>query len=162
MKRLLMILLVASPYFLQSQNLPSWIKNPPADSNVIYAVGKGTSSNAETAERKARLDANVGLAEQVNPALVNVTTQLESKVRKNKVLKEKVKVVRKTVTGNLQDVSVVKKFTFERKGIHTAYILLEMPRKSINRSIVRAIDNDEELHNAVKETKAYKNLKTPL
>ena len=162
MKRILILLLVAYPYFSQSQNLPSWVKNPPTESNTIYAVGKGTSSNAETAERKARLDANVGLAEQVSPAVITVTTRLESTVRRNKALTEKVKVVRKTVTANLQDVSIVKKFTFEDKDIHTAYILLEMPRKSINQSIIQAIDNDKELYDAVKKTKTYKNLKASM
>lgn len=162
MKRILIFVMVAIPILSCGQSVPGWVKNPPKSNDKIYAVGVGTSGNAEIAERKAKMEANVNLAEQLETAVVSVTTKFEPVVRRNKALTEKVKVVRKTVVATLQDTQVSQKFATEENGIHKVYVLMEMPRKNVNQSIVKQIEKDEELHKALSNSKAYKKILTEL
>lgn len=156
MKRMLILIMIAVPIISCGQSVPGWVKNPPKSNDKIYAVGIGTSGSAEIAERKAKMEASVNLAEQLETAVVSVTTKFEPVVRRNKALTEKVKVVRKTVVATLQNTQVSQKFATEENGIHKVYVLMEMPRKNVNRSIIDEIEKDEELHKALSNSKAYK------
>jgi len=162
MKRIIALVIVALPISAYSQlfgqRTPGWVKNPPKSETSFYAVGQGSSPTLDVAERKARLNAGVVLAEQVEPAIESETTRLETVVRNNKVLKEKIHVIRKTLVATLHDTRVIEKHATERNGTHTVYILVEMPRKNISRSIVDQVKSDKELHEAVAKSKPYKEL----
>lgn len=162
MKRIFALVIVALPILAYSQlfgqRTPGWVKNPPKSGGSVYAVGEGSSSTPDVAERKARLNASVALAKQVEPTIETQTTRLQSVVRNNKVLKERVQVIRESVVATLHDTRVIEKHTAERNGTHTVYLLVEMPKKNISQSFVDQIKNDKELYQAVAKSKAYKEL----
>jgi hypothetical protein len=156
MKRLVLIILVLLPQILLSQSLPKWVKKPPTSSEMYYAVGMGSSGNEDVAERKARLDANVNLAKQVEHEIVTVTTRIETMIRGNKVLKERVRVIRKKVMATLTDTRVEGKHSVnERNGSVKVYMLISMPKSNINQSVINQVENDKELYATLSKSKAY-------
>jgi hypothetical protein len=162
MKRLIFIVLVTLPYLLYCQsntnNYPNWVNNPPKSTNKIFAVGVGSSSSMEIAERKANLDASVKFAEQIEPAIVTYTSRIDSVVKGKKILIEKVNIVRTTISATLSNTKISKKHGVEEDGKYTIYVLMEMPRRDIARSVVEEIRKDKELYNAVAKTEAYKQI----
>lgn len=143
---------------LFGDRLPSWIQNPPKSNTSFFAIGKGTSSNLDVAERKARLDANVGLAKQVEPVVETTTSRLAKSLRNNKVILQKIQVVRKTVVANLHDTKTVEKHKSENNGSHTVFILVEMPKQNISKAIVTQINADKTLYQALANKRSYKKL----
>jgi predicted transcriptional regulator len=162
MKRILALIIILLPIFTSGQILgkrtPDWVKNTPKSSENYYAVGEGSSATLDVAERKARLNANVKLAEQVGPVVKTETTRFENVVRNNKLLKEKVYTMRKTVVASLHDTRIVEQYSKEKNGVHTVYLLVEMPKKSIAQSIISQVNNDKDLHRALAGSRAYKKL----
>ena len=164
MKKIAFIIIILAPFLLMCQlaksQTPSWVNNPPSKRGMFVAVGNGSSTSASIAERKAVLDAQVNLAKQAEPEITTVTTRLANDLRNKSTLEPRVKVIRKTVTANLQDVRTIKKHTAERKGIHTVYVLVEMPKTSVSKAIVEQINHDDELKKALAKSKTYKQLAT--
>ncbi|MDY0348291.1 MAG: LPP20 family lipoprotein [Tenuifilaceae bacterium] len=149
MKRIIFVIIVLTPLLLMCRvagsQTPDWINNPPSKRGFFVATGVGSSANISVAQQKALLDAHVNLAKQVEPEVTTETTRLANALNRKSGLKPQVKVIRKSVTANLEDVRTVEKYTSESKGIHTVYVLVEMPKKAISRSIVTQINNDDEL-----------------
>jgi hypothetical protein len=162
MKRLLLLVIFAIPLVATAQRYPTrppkWYKTPPTAADRYYAVGKGTSASAEVAERKARLDANSKLAEMVEPAVVSVSTRIDSVVRGNVVLEEKVQIMQKRVKATLSGHRLANKSVTFKNDVYTVYILLEMPKRNLSRLIVEQINVDKELLGAISSTKVYRTI----
>ncbi|MFO8021414.1 MAG: LPP20 family lipoprotein [Perlabentimonas sp.] len=158
MKRIAWIIVILAPYLSQCQDLPLWVNSPPESSSKYYAVGGGTSVSADISERKARLDANVKLAEQVEPVVETTVSRIDSVVRGNEVLVERVTIIRKKVMATLQNVTETEKVTLENNGKYTTYVLLSMPKESIANSLLNQIKHDDDLHKALTRTSVYKEL----
>jgi hypothetical protein len=162
MRKLILLALLAFPSLLFSQTfsnkLPNWINNPTKSKDKLFAVGMGSSSNAEVAERKASLDASVKLAELIEPAIETHTSRIDSVLRGKKKLVEKVDIIRKTVSATLSDTRITEKHRIEEDGKYTVYILMEMPKRDIARSIVSEINKDKELYKAISKTSEYRQI----
>lgn len=158
MKRIIFAILIAIPTFSQCQNIPNWVNNPPKSKDKIYAVGVGNSGSADIAERKARMDANVKLAEQVEPAVYSYSSKIDTILIGNKMLIERFNVVRKKVVATLHNTQEVEKIGLEKNGTYTTYVLLSMSKKDINRSLVSLIDEDKDLKAALSKSSAYKKM----
>ncbi|HPI71337.1 MAG TPA: hypothetical protein PLF99_08400, partial [Tenuifilaceae bacterium] len=87
-----------------------------------------------------------------------ITSQIDSVVKNNVVLIEKVQTVRKKVQATLENTNIKERAVFEDNGRISVYVLIEMPIKEINRSVVNQITDDKELYSAIAKTKAYKQL----
>ena len=164
MKKIIFIIFVLTPFLLIYQaaksQTPRWVKNPPTKDGMYVAIGSGSSTQADVAKRKAMLDAHVNLAKQAEPEITTETTRLVSALSNKPSLESRVKVIRKTVTANLRDVRTIKQKASERKGIHTVYVLVEMPKNSVSRAIVEEINNDDELKKALANSDVYKQIAT--
>ncbi|MFP4556843.1 MAG: hypothetical protein ACLFNU_08235 [Bacteroidales bacterium] len=158
MKRIAWIIVILAPYLSQCQDLPIWVNSPPASNSKYYAVGEGTSISADIAERKARMDANVRLAEKVEPVVETTVSRIDSIVRGNELLVERVTIIRRKVMASLQNVTETEKVTLEDKGKYTSYVLLSMPKESIANSLLNQIKGDDDLHNALAETPFYRGM----
>lgn len=89
---------------------PDWYNNPPASDNKYYfGIGKGTSKDMSIAERKAVMQANLNLAEQITASTsTNGTTT--------------------TTEATLVDVSIEKKTCKKVESTYNTYILVKMKR----------------------------------
>ncbi len=161
MKKIVFIIFLLFPITLFAQTnsqLPDWINNPPSSRSKFYAVGKGSSRDAQIAERKADLEAKVKLAELVEPAVVTFTTRIDSIVRGNQLLIERVSVIRRSVNAQLLNVQIVKRHVQNDDGLHTVYLLVTMPRKELTQTLVNLVTNDKDLNLALSSNKEYQKL----
>jgi hypothetical protein len=162
MNKYSLYLLLFLPFTVYCQgtlsSVPKWVNNPPNSKDKIYAVGIGTSPSSDVAERKAIMDANVNLAEKVQPAVITVTSYIDSVVLGNDILIERVNIIRKKVEATLQNTQVIDKAVLQENGKYKVYVLVEMPKKEINRSVISHINQDKELYSAIAKTKAYKKI----
>lgn len=129
MKKLLFIALVLSTFSGLAQeatdSIPEWYSNPPKSSRKFYGVGEGVSNFLDIAEKKAMLNANLRLAEQVNTP-------------KKKEIKNKTKTVtgqdneetiqRTIVEAKLKGVTIIKKSVIQKSDKYYVYVLAEMKK----------------------------------
>ena len=162
MKQLIVFFIVVMPLFAMAQRYPTrppkWYKSPPTSADRFYAVGKGASASAEVAERKARLDASSKLPEMVEPAIVTVSTRIDSVVKGNTILEQKVQIMHKRVKATLSGHRLANKSVTFKNDVYTVYVLLEMPKRDLSRLIVEQINVDKELLTAVSSTKIYQTI----
>lgn len=130
MKKILLFTFLLTTFgsFAQSSadSIPDWVNNPPKSKKFFYSVGVGKSAMIDVAERKAILDANIKLAEMVEPAKVE-------KIRKNRqssggaTIEETIQ--REVVSVVLQGVSTIKRASFQKDDMYIVYVLVEMKKK---------------------------------
>ena len=161
-KKIILIAFLTIPMLSNCQNVgnraPKWIKKTPKSNSKIFAVGKASSASADIAYRKALLDANKNLAQQVEPVVNTKTTKIISAVENGKVVKQKVDVIRKKVSATLSGVSEIDKYQTQADNEFTVFVLLSMPKKAISRSIAYSIKEDSALLNKVGASKNYYDL----
>lgn len=88
---------------------PAWYNHPPTSDSLFYGVGVGESLDWSTAERKAIMEAQVQLAEQINdPKTVGNTT---------------------TTEATLYDVTVVQKIGKNKGDKHQIYVMLSTKKE---------------------------------
>lgn len=129
MKRILLLALILSSFSGIAQeatdSIPDWFSNPPKSSKKFYGTGKGVSNFLDIAEKKAIMNANLKLAEQVSTP-------------KKKEIKNKTKTVsgqdneatiQRTITeAKLKGVTIIKKAVVQRDDKYYVYILSEMKK----------------------------------
>ena len=162
MKKIIFIIIALAPLLIMCQNAesqtPNWVRKTPSKKGYFVATGVGSSADISVAQRKASLDARVNLAKQVEPEVITKTTRLANTLNSNLGLSPRIKVIYKSVSANLEDVRTVQKHTTEKNGVHTVYVLVEMSEKAVPRLIVKQINNDRELKDALAKTRAFKKL----
>ncbi|MHC1705864.1 MAG: LPP20 family lipoprotein [Tenuifilaceae bacterium] len=109
-----------------SNSVPDWYGNPPVSNKKFYGVGVGTSKSMEIAEKKAKLEANLQLAEQVEPAKVK-EIKTKTKSADGKIIEET--IIREIVNTSLSGVTQVKKVVTQKDDLYTIYVLVEMKKK---------------------------------
>jgi hypothetical protein len=130
MKKIILITLLLAAFGAYAQDatdsIPDWVSKPPASSKMFYSVGIGKSRMMDIAERKAILDANIKLAEQVEPAKVEKIKRT-SKSADGRTTEEIIQ--REIVNAILSDVRILKRFSFQKDEEYTVYVLVEMKKK---------------------------------
>lgn len=89
-------------------NAPDWYNNPPTSDTLVFGVGVGTSRDMSIAERKAIMQANLNLAEQITQPIVD----------ENKTSTE----------ATLSNISIVQKVWKKEGAQHNVYILISMKK----------------------------------
>ncbi|RPH34454.1 MAG: hypothetical protein EHM93_00025 [Bacteroidales bacterium] len=129
MKKILIITFLLTTMSTVAQEstdtIPNWFSNPPTSSRKFYGAGEGISAYLDIAEKKATMNANLKLAEQVNKP-------------KKKELKNKTKTVsgqdneqiiqRTIVEAKLKGVSIIKKSVVQKGDKYIVYVLAEMKK----------------------------------
>jgi hypothetical protein len=129
MKRILLfaLLLAAMNTIAQeaTDSIPDWFKNPPTSSRKFYGAGEGTSMSLDIAEKKAMLNANLRLAEQVKPPKVKEIKSTTKRVDGSN--KEEI-IQRTIVEAKLKGVTIINKSVTQKGDMYVVYILVEMKK----------------------------------
>ena len=128
---------------------PRWYRKPPQEQGRVFGVGEGSSSNQDVARRKAVLNANVQIAEQVETVLRTVTVKVDSIIKDDKVLIERVTNVRTSVKAELKGTSIEQIAYKKNRNGYTAYVLVAMDKESVRRTYVDALRSDAMLRDAL-------------
>jgi len=130
MKKLVLITLLFVAIGASAQtatdSIPEWVNKPPVSSRMFYGVGVGKSRMMDVAEKKAILDANLKLAEQVEPAKVKKIKKT-TKSADGRTIEETIQ--REVISTILSDVRVIKRASFQNDEEYTVYVLVEMKKK---------------------------------
>jgi len=122
----LMLAVITANAQQTSDSVPDWFGKPPVSNKKFYGVGVGTSKSMEIAEKKAKLEANLQLAEQVEPAKVK-EIKTKTKSADGKIIEET--IIREIVNTSLSGVTQVKKVVTQKDDLYIIYVMLEMKKK---------------------------------
>lgn len=129
MKNILLItfLLIAMSTAAQetTDSIPDWFKNPPTSSKKLYGAGEGTSPYLDIAEKKAMLNANLRLAEQVNQPK---TKEIKNKTKTVSGQDNETTIQRTILEAKLKGVTVIKKQVVQSGDKYIVYLLVEMKK----------------------------------
>lgn len=130
--------------------VPEWVlKGHPADATGVYAVGSAESDKLTTAIRMAELQAQYGLAAQVDGELSGSERMFEEDRGAGKPMSQYRQLIDKLVA----EVPVVGLETIEREvkpiaGRYHAFVLLKLPYEEFNRVLqarrAKAVDSTVE------------------
>lgn len=129
MKKILLFLLLFAAIDAIAQeatdSIPDWFKNPPTSSRKFYGAGEGNSPYLDIAEKKAMLNANLRLAEQVNKPK---TKEIKNKTKTVTGQDNEQTIQRTVVEAKLKGVTVIKKAVLQKGDKYIVYVLVEMKK----------------------------------
>ncbi len=129
MKRIILLALILSAFSGIAQeatdSIPDWFSNPPKSSRKFYGVGEGVSNFLDIAERKAMMNANLQLAEQVS---TSKKKEIKTKTKTVSGKDNEATIQRTIVEAKLKGVTIIKKFVIQRGDNYYVYILAEMKK----------------------------------
>ncbi len=114
--------------------VPEWaMEAPPADSSGVYAVGAGDSDKLTTAVRIADLQAQYGLASQLDAEISGSERLFEEDRGAGKPLSRYRQLIDKLVAEvPVVGLEVVEKEVIPLQGRYHAFVLLKMPYEAFN------------------------------
>lgn len=114
--------------------VPEWaMEAPPADSSGVYAVGAGDSDKLTTAVRIADLQAQYGLASQIDAEISGSERLFEEDRGAGKPLSRYRQLIDKLVAEvPVVGLEVVEKEVIPLQGRYHAFVLLKMPYEAFN------------------------------
>lgn len=129
MKKFLFIAILISSFGCNAQeandSIPEWFSNPPTSSRKFYGAGEGVSNYLDIAEKKAIMNANLRLAEQVNTPKKK---EIKSKTKTVSGQDNESTIQRTILEAKLKGVTVIKKSVIQKGDKYYVYILSEMKK----------------------------------
>ena len=112
-------------------SLPAWFQNPPEDPNYMFSTATMTSKDLQLALNKAKQQARVDLAQQMETKIKSMTKQFTEEVGlgEDAEFLSQTSVVSKSVTSKVLNGSRARQVeTIKEDGvIYRAYVLMELP-----------------------------------
>lgn len=108
-----------------TDSIPTWFSNPPTSSKKFYGAGEGTSLYLDIAEKKAMLNANLRLAEQVNQPK---TKEIKNKTKTVSGQDNEQTIQRTILEAKLKGVTIIKKAVVQKGDKYIVYLLVEMKK----------------------------------
>lgn len=129
MKKIFFITLLLAAMSTTAQeatdSIPNWFSNPPTSSKKFYGTGEGRAAYLDVAEKKAMLNANLQLAEQVDKPKVK---EIKNKTKTVTGQDNETTIQRTIVEAKLKGVKVINKYVTQKGDMYIVYILVEMKR----------------------------------
>ncbi len=140
---------------------PGWYKDPPKDNDRLIGVATATSRDLQTAIDKAKQDARVEIARQLDLRVKGLSKRFveETGLNEDAELLGMFSQVSKTVVSDsLNGTRMAKQELDHQKTSYQAYVMMEMPIGEANARFLEKIRSQERLHTRVRASKAYEDL----
>jgi LPP20 lipoprotein len=140
---------------------PGWYKDPPRDNDRLLGVATATSQDLQTAIDKAKQDARVEIARQLDLRVKGLSKRFveETGLNEDAELLGMFSQVSKTVVSDsLNGTRMAKQELDHQKTSYQAYVMMEMPIGEANSRFLEKIRSHERLHTRVRATKAFEEL----
>lgn len=141
--------------------IPEWYKNPPTDSEHLFAAATATSRDMQLATQKAKTTAQANLAQQLSTKLANLTKQFQEETgeAQDSQLLTQFTSATKTVTDEtLVGTKTDKQEILPEQGIYRVYILMSLPIGKANQALMDKIKGDQTLYTRFRSTQAFEEL----
>jgi hypothetical protein len=140
---------------------PGWYKDPPRDNDRLVGVATASSHDLQTAVDKAKQDARVEIARQLDLRVKGLSKRFveETGLDEDAELLGMFSQVSKTVVSDsLNGTRLAKQELDRQKTYYQAYVMMEMPIGEANARFLEKIRSQERLHTRVRATKAFEEL----
>jgi len=143
-------------------NLPSWFQNPPEDPNYMFSIATSTSKDMQMSINKAKQEARVDLAQQMETKIKAMTKQFSEEVGlgEDAEFLSQTSVVSKSVTSKVLSGSRARQVkTFKESGIiYRSYILMELPIGTANSALLDEVKKQQNLYTRFRASQGFQEL----
>ena len=142
--------------------LPPWFQNPPEDPNYMFSTATMTSKDLQLAINKAKQQARVDLAQQMETKIKAMTKQFTEEVGlgEDAEFLSQTSVVSKSVTSKVLNGSRARQVeTIKEDGvIYRAYVLMELPIGPANSALLNAVKKQQNLYTRFRSSQGFQEL----
>ena len=143
-------------------SLPAWFQNPPEDPNYMFSTATMTSKDLQLALNKAKQQARVDLAQQMETKIKSMTKQFTEEVGlgEDAEFLSQTSVVSKSVTSKVLNGSRARQVeTIKEDGvIYRAYVLMELPIGPANSALLDAVKKQQNLYTRFRSSQGFQEL----
>ena len=142
--------------------LPPWFQNPPEDPNYMFSTATMTSKDLQLAINKAKQQARVDLAQQMETKIKAMPKQFTEEVGlgEDAEFLSQTSVVSKSVTSKVLNGSRARQVeTIKEDGvIYRAYVLMELPIGPANSALLNAVKKQQNLYTRFRSSQGFQEL----
>ena len=143
-------------------SLAAWFQNPPEDPNYMFSTATMTSKDLQLALNKAKQQARVDLAQQMETKIKSMTKQFTEEVGlgEDAEFLSQTSVVSKSVTSKVLNGSRARQVeTIKEDGvIYRAYVLMELPIGPANSALLDAVKKQQNLYTRFRSSQGFQEL----
>ncbi len=142
---------------------PDWFTNVPEDPDYLYAAATATSKDLQTAINKAKQDARVDIASQMEARLQGLVKQFKEEIGEgedSQVNAQFTTVSKTIVSTTLNGCKAKNQYTKKEGTLWRACILMEYPIGAANAQFLQQLKNNDLLRQKTAATDAFKELET--
>jgi len=142
---------------------PDWFVSPPEDPDFLFAAATATSRDLQTAINKARQDARVDIAAQMETYLQGLTKQFKEEIGEgedSQINAQFTAVSKSVVSTTLNGCKTKNQYTKKEATLWRACILMEYPIGLSNAQFLQQVKNNDLLRQKTAATDAFKELET--
>ena len=145
-----------------SLGLPEWFQAVPEDPGYIFAVATSTSRDLQMSVNKAKQQARVDIAQQMETKVKSMIKQFNEEVGLGEEAEflSQTTEVSKSVTSKVLNGSKAKKVETVKEGeiIYRSYVLMEMPIGPANTALMEAIKKQQNMYTRFRASQGFQEL----
>ncbi len=145
-----------------SLGLPEWFQAVPEDPGYIFAVATSTSRDLGMSVNKAKQQARVDIAQQMETKVKSMIKQFNEEVGLGEEAEflSQTTEVSKSVTSKVLNGSKAKKVETVKEGeiIYRSYVLMEMPIGPANAALMEAIKKQQNMYTRFRASQGFQEL----
>jgi len=145
-----------------SLGLPEWFQAVPEDPGYIFAVATSTSRDLGMSVNKAKQQARVDIAQQMETKVKSMIKQFNEEVGlgEDAEFLSQTTEVSKSVTSKVLNGSKARKVETVKEGeiIYRSYVLMEMPIGPANAALMEAIKKQQNMYTRFRASQGFQEL----
>lgn len=145
----------------QLSTLPDWYVNVPQDPNYLFSAATSTSRDMQLAVDKAKQQARLDVASQLDVKIKGLTKKFDEEVGLNEdteLLASFTQVSKSVVSTTLQGSRVNKQEIITEGSLFRAYVLMELPWGDARAEMLKNIKNNQNLYTRFRASQAFNEL----
>ena len=145
----------------QLSTLPDWYINVPQDANYLYAAATATSKDMQLAVDKAKQQARVDVASQLDVKIKGLTKKFDEEVGLNEdseLLASFTQASKSVVSTTLQGSRVEKQEILTEGSMFRAYVLMQLPWGEARAEMLKKIKDSQNLYTRFRASQAFEEL----
>ena len=145
-----------------SLNVPEWFQNPPEDPSIMFSIATSTSKDMQMSINKAKQQARVDLAQQMETKIKAMTKQFSEEVGlgEDAEFLSQTTEVSKSVTPKVLTGSRANKVKTIKEGgvIYRSYVFMELPIGPANSALLETLKKQENMYTRFRASQGFQEL----
>lgn len=145
----------------QLSTLPDWYVNVPQDPNFLFSAATATSRDMQLAVDKAKQQARLDVASQLDVKIKGLTKKFDEEVGLNEdseLLASFTQASKSVVSTTLQGSRVDKQEILTEGSLFRAYVLMQLPWGDARAEMLSKIKNTQNLYTRFRASQAFNEL----